>query len=225
LLAIGLKPKDNAIKRELNSQSLFGDAMGHPSPNNPVPTPLSLLARLRSDNQGDHWRLFCDLYSGLIRRWFIRAGIPAVELDDLLQDSMLALVNGIRQFDHNGRAGAFRCWLKSVVVHRAATWFRRNRGRKEMFVSGLLVTIESINDRMLPSEWEKEHDQYVLQKLLRLVKTEVSETTWTAFYRQAFENASAATVALDLGISVNAALLAKSRVLRRLRALAEGLID
>jgi RNA polymerase sigma-70 factor (ECF subfamily) len=49
--------------------------------------------------------------------------------------------------------------------------------------------------------------------------------TWRAFRRQVVDGAAAAAVATELGISVNAALLAKSRVLRRLRDEAGGLLD
>ncbi len=190
-----------------------------------MPTPVSLIARLRSESDGGDWQQFVDLYTDLIRRWFVRAGVPATELDDLLQDCMLALLKGIKHFDHNGHVGAFRCWLKSVVVHRATSWFRQYRGRREFTVDRLPFDLTTVADRLFPSEWEKEHDEYVLRKLLRVVKADFSDTTWTAFYRQSFENASPAELAIELGISQNAVLLAKCRVLRRLRTLAEGLID
>lgn len=199
--------------------------MSRPSYKNQMPTPVSLLARLKCDNDATDWQRFVNLYVDLIRRWFIRAGIPTHELDDLLQDCMVSLMKGIKQFEHNGRPGAFRCWLKSVVVHRAASWFRSYRSRREFAFAGLPSEFASIEDQMLPLEWEKEHDDYVLQKLLRIVKADVSETTWVAFYRQAFENVQPTSLASELGISENAVLLAKSRVLRRLRKLAEGLID
>ncbi len=192
---------------------------------NQVPTPHSLLTRLRDGSDGDDWQLFHELYADLMRRWFLRAGIPAGELEDLMQDSLLALVNGIRRFDHNGRTGAFRTWLKTVVLHRAASWFRCFRGRQEFAGTIQPSELAAVEDRMLPAEWEREHDEHVLRKLLRLVKADVSETTWSAFYQQSFENALPADVALKLGISQNAALLAKSRVVRRLRVLAQGLID
>jgi RNA polymerase sigma-70 factor, ECF subfamily len=192
---------------------------------NQFPTPLSLLARLRSGSDGTDWKNFVDLYSDLIRRWLARAGVPAGEVDDLLQDSLVDLVNGISQFDHNGRAGAFRNWLKTVVVHRAASWFRRSHRRRELASETLLPWTTAIEDRMQASGWQQEHDEYVLRNLMQRVRCDVSETTWTAFYRQAVKNAMPADVALELGISKNAAILAKSRVLRRLRDLAQGLVD
>ena len=48
---------------------------------------------------------------------------------------------------------------------------------------------------------------------------------WSAFRRVVLESQKPARVAADLGISVNAVLLAKSRVLRQLRREMDGLLS
>jgi RNA polymerase sigma-70 factor (ECF subfamily) len=69
----------------------------------------------------------------------------------------------------------------------------------------------------LAREWDHDHDRHVCQKLLHLVKSDFELNTWDAFSRFAPEGRPAASVATELGISENAVLLAKSRVLKRLR--------
>jgi len=49
--------------------------------------------------------------------------------------------------------------------------------------------------------------------------------TWRAFRRQVVDECSASSVADELGLTANAVLIAKSRVLRRLREEARGLTD
>jgi RNA polymerase sigma-70 factor (ECF subfamily) len=50
-----------------------------------------------------------------------------------------------------------------------------------------------------------------------MVKKDFESTTWDAFTRFALDGKPAAAVAVELNISENAVLLAKSRVLKRLR--------
>jgi RNA polymerase sigma-70 factor (ECF subfamily) len=73
--------------------------------------------------------------------------------------------------------------------------------------------------------WDREHDLEVLRQLLANLVTEFEEKTVRAFYRLAFDGAGATQVAEELGMSVGAVYIAKSRILRRLREEAEGLID
>src|SRR5262249_286804 len=80
-------------------------------------------------------------------------------------------------------------------------------------------------DSSLSRLWDQEHDQHVLRRLLELVEPEFTASTWQAFRRVALEGGRPADVAAELGLSVNAVLLAKSRVLRRLRQEAQGLVD
>ena len=63
-----------------------------------------------------------------------------------------------------------------------------------------------------------DHDRHVVQKLLAVVQPDFTPTTWEAFRQFAQAGRPAAEVAGELGLSVNAVLQAKSRILRRLRA-------
>src|SRR5206468_872600 len=62
-------------------------------------------------------------------------------------------------------------------------------------------------------------------RLLEVAEPEFAPSTWQAFQRLAVDGRPAAEVAAELGTTVNAVLLAKSRVLRRLRQEARGLVD
>ena len=54
------------------------------------------------------------------------------------------------------------------------------------------------------------------QRALRLVRHQVEDRTWTAFWKATVESRTA-EVAAELGITPNAVRLAESHVLRRLR--------
>ena len=73
--------------------------------------------------------------------------------------------------------------------------------------------------------WDREHDRHVLRQLLVKVRPHFSPETWRAFQRVALEGAPADAVAKELGMSLNAVFIAKSRVLNRLRRESEGLVE
>ena len=77
----------------------------------------------------------------------------------------------------------------------------------------------------LNRQWDEEHDQYVLRCLLDVIALEFEASTVQAFRRVALEGASSEQAAQELGLSVGAVYIAKSRVLHRLREQAEGLLD
>ena len=189
-------------------------------------TPISLLDRLRVSKRERDWEVFVDVYDGLIARWLNRAGVAATDRDDLKQEIMVALVKAVPDFHHNGRVGAFRKWLKTLVTQRVLNHFRaRHVRRGQQHIESSEADLLAIEDRMLTKEWEQEHDRHVLAQLMQLVEVHFTVTTWTAFRRQVLEHQPAERVAQALGISANAALIAKSRVLRRLREEAKGLVD
>jgi RNA polymerase sigma-70 factor (ECF subfamily) len=57
------------------------------------------------------------------------------------------------------------------------------------------------------------------------VEAEFAGPTWKAFRRLALDGVAAREVAAELDTTVNAVLIAKSRVLARLREEARGVID
>ena len=73
--------------------------------------------------------------------------------------------------------------------------------------------------------WDEEHDRHITRTLLASIRLEFQPATWRAFQRQVQDGFPAADDAGGAGPVVNAVLIAKSRVLKRLREKAEGLVD
>ena len=113
-------------------------------------TSLTWLDRLANAPSGPDWRRLVDVYAPLLADWLARAGVPASDRDDLVQEVLVAVVGRVSDFDRRG-PGAFR--------------------------------------------------------------------------RQVFDDCKAAAVAAELGLTVNGVLLAKSRVLKRLRDELRGLVE
>src|SRR5690606_31974421 len=134
----------------------------------------------------------------------------------------------VPRFQHDGRIGAFRSWLRTVTVNRLRhLWRTRSYREQGTGDSDFLHMLDQLEDSasLLSRQWDQEHDQYLATRLMQIAESDFEPTTWRAFRRVALEGARAAEVAAELGISVNAVLLAKSRVLQRLRQEARGLLD
>jgi RNA polymerase sigma-70 factor (ECF subfamily) len=176
----------------------------------------------------DAWKDLVDLYRPLILGWLNRQGVPARDLEDLGQEVLLSVVKHLPGFQHSGHRGAFRSWLRTIVCSRTADYWRAmNAGTQASGGSGATAALQQIADpdSDLNRQWDEEHDRYVLACLLDLVEEEFEPATLQAFRRLALDGASGAEAAQELGLSVAAVYVAKSRVLHRIRQEAEGLID
>jgi hypothetical protein len=69
------------------------------------------------------------------------------------------------------------------------------------------------------AEWQAEWERQVFTWACTLVRGEVSDTTWQAFWRTAFDGQPGKQVAADLGMTLTAVYRARSRVLARIKEL------
>ncbi len=190
-------------------------------------TRQSLLLRVQN-GEPNAWKDLTDLYRPLIFGWLHRQGAPAADLEDLSQDVLLSVVKHLPGFQHTGQRGAFRAWLRTIVCSRTADYWRALDARTlATGGSGAAAALQQIADpdSKLNRQWDEEHDRYVLRRLLDLVEEEFEPLTLSAFRRVSLDGVSGAEAAQELGMSVAAVYMAKSRVLARIRQEAEGLID
>jgi RNA polymerase sigma-70 factor (ECF subfamily) len=194
----------------------------------PLSTSQSLLGRLlREESPGD-WERFDHLYRPLLRSWLARQFLQPADVDDLVQDVLSVVVAKLSEFHHNGRSGAFRAWLRAILVGRTRELWRRRRNRPGDFGHGGL---DEVLDQLEQAEsdlarrWDEEHDRFILSQALELIRPEFTPKTWDAFRRYALDGTPPAEVAAELGLTTNAVCIARSRVMRRLREETRDLLD
>ena len=191
-------------------------------------TSVSLLERLCLQPDDGSWTCFVDLYAPLIRGWLRRYSVKEEDAEDLAQEVMAVVVRELPHFQHNQQRGAFRNWLRTVTVNQLRALWRTRRGQAaasgDSDIARMLDQLADPNSS-LSHLWDQQHDQLVARRLMELIQPHFEQTTWQAFRRVALDGRKAAAVAEELGISVNAVLLAKSRVLSRLRQELRGLTD
>jgi RNA polymerase sigma-70 factor (ECF subfamily) len=190
-------------------------------------TSVSLLERFAGTPTDDDWRRLDDLYRPLLRTWVARAGVPASDIDDVVQNVLEVVVRRIAGFEWRGQ-GAFRAWLRKILANEVRDYFRDQKYRPiatgDSGFQGRLDELES-PDSALSRLWDREHDKHVIASLMQRVQGDFSSVTWQAFRRHVQEGQPAGQVAEALRLSLNSVLLAKSRVLKRLRQEAAGLVE
>jgi RNA polymerase sigma-70 factor (ECF subfamily) len=193
-----------------------------------LPTSVSLLERLRTNPDDGAWDRLVAVYRPWIVGWLCRHGLGDSDAEDLAQDILLVVLRELEFFQHNRRTGAFRAWLRTITAHRLRDFGRARRYRPQSGGdSASLDRLDQLQDPASPLSrlWDQEHDRHVVRRLLELVEADFEESTWRAFRAVMLEGEKPAAAAARLGLSVNAVLLAKSRVLARLRQEGQGLID
>lgn len=187
-------------------------------------TPRSLLERVRDATDEASWRRLVELYTPWLRGWLRRYHLTDADADDFVQEVLIVVAREVRDFEHGDRPGAFRRWLRAILIHRLQGYWRQQRTRPPAGPIDVLTLLEDPTNE-LERLWDREHDDHVTRRLLEMIEPDFAPPTWQAFRRQVIDDRCANDVAAELGITPNAALIAKSRVLRRLRAEARGLTD
>jgi RNA polymerase sigma-70 factor (ECF subfamily) len=183
------------------------------------PTSLSLLDRLKAARpEATDWNRLHGIYLPLIERWLSRVPGLGDETADLAQEVLVVVFREIPRFNRQ-REGSFRAWLRQVTVNKVRNYRRKRRRLPAIGVDQADGFLERLSDQNgdLAREWDRDHDAHVVEKLLAVVQSDFSSTTWEAFRRFGCDRVQASKVAEQLGLSENAVILAKSRVLKRLR--------
>jgi RNA polymerase sigma-70 factor (ECF subfamily) len=191
-------------------------------------TSISFLDRLRQQPDEDAWKRLVDVYTPLLHAWLRRWDVQPSDADDLIQEVLSVLHRELPQFEHSQQKGAFRRWLRTILVHRLRDAWRARRYRPDATgKSDFLQQLAELEDPAsgLSQIWDRDHNEHVVRRLLEVIEPEFAPRTWQAFRRQVVDGAEPDTVAAELGLSLNAVFIAKSRVLSRLRQEGAGWID
>lgn len=190
-------------------------------------TSVSLIARARDSQDKDSWDEFAGLYGELIRRWLSLQGVQSPDADDVVQEVMSYVFRALSSFEHNGRPGAFRNWLRQVTSNRLREFWRAKKRQAAGGGPDLGEVAEQLADEHsgVSRVWREEYNHYVVGHLLSIVAERFQESSVKAFKRVVLDQRPAKEVADELGMSLGAVRVAQSRVLGALRELGEGLID
>jgi RNA polymerase sigma-70 factor (ECF subfamily) len=190
--------------------------------------PGSLLVRLRDQDQ-EAWGRAVQLFYPLVHHWCRRAGLQDGDAADVAQEVFRALAQNVVRFRADEGRHSFRGWLWGITRLQLLAHHRR-RGNQPAGAGGTSVQQRFNEIATDPeSEWsaaEQEQDRIlILRRAVALLRATVEPRTWQVFWRVVVEGHAPAEVAADLGVAVAHVYVIKGRLLRRLRAEFDGLLD
>jgi RNA polymerase sigma factor (sigma-70 family) len=180
----------------------------------------SLLLRLRDAHDREAWEEFVEVYAPLVYGFARKHGFQDADAADLTQEVLQAVATSIGRLDYDPRRGTFRGWLFTLVRNRLRNALaRRPRECRGSGGSSAQVALESWPD---PDEgplavWEQDCERRLFAWAAELVRGEVQDSTWQAFWLTAVEGRSGKEAATLLGLTTAAVYLAKRRILLRLK--------
>jgi RNA polymerase sigma-70 factor (ECF subfamily) len=188
----------------------------------PQGTRVSLLVRIRDPAGDEAWRQFVALYAPLVYGFSRRRGLQDADAADLTQDVLRAVTTAAGRLQYDPQRGSFRSWLFTVARNNLNTFLdnrrRRPGGQGDGGTSAQIALEEHPareDDEALL--WGQDFQRQRFAWAAGQIRGGFEERSWQAFWRTAVEGRPARQVAVELGLSLGAVYIARSRILARLR--------
>jgi RNA polymerase sigma factor (sigma-70 family) len=181
-------------------------------------TRASLLLRIRDPRDRIAWGEFVALYAPLIHAYGMRRGLQDADAADLAQDVLRLVNRSAAKFDYDPARGTFRGWLLTVTRNE----LRKLCGRKARQAVG---TGDTQMQNVLAEQpghaddtaWDRDYQWNLFEWAAARIRPEFREASWQAFWQTAVSGREVSEVAAELGISVGAVYIARSRITTRIR--------
>lgn len=186
-------------------------------------TRVSLLQRMSDPRQrADAWNVFLDRYANLIYAWCRHWGVDPVTEEDVLQETMVRVLNAIDFFERR-RTGSFRLWLKTLAQ---SSWLELQRQKMRQMADrdttdrGKMIwdgpTSKEGYDHLteLCDAWAT---QEILEMAAVRVRDRVGESTWMTYVMLVDAQRTIEQVTESFGISTKQAYNRLFRVRRYLK--------
>jgi RNA polymerase sigma-70 factor (ECF subfamily) len=202
----------------------------------------SLLARLQAAAPDEEaWVRLIKLFGPAVYRRCRRAGVPGQDVADVGQEVFLEVRKGIADFRRDRPGDTFRGWLVRITQCRIADYWRLRHRPAEGGAAGGSTARDQLAEVPEPPgrgadpapqettagaapEQADEGDD-LRGRALRLIAARFEPHTWQACWLVVMQGRPAEVAAEELGMTVNAVRIAKSRVLTCLRDEFAGLLD
>lgn len=188
-------------------------------------TRISLILRLPRSADATAWREFVEIYEPLVLRFARKRGLQDADAHDLVQRVFSSVASAVDRWQPDEKRGRFRAWLFKIARNQLINQVALRRRERPVGGSTQVRRLHAeIDERVIEAtDIELEYRRAVFESAAARVKRLVQPATWSAFWETMVVGRSCESVAEELEMSVGAIYVARSRVVARLRAVAEEL--
>jgi RNA polymerase sigma-70 factor (ECF subfamily) len=146
--------------------------------------------------------------------------LQPVDVEDVSQYVLSRVAQAIKSFEYDPSRGKFRAWLGKITSNAVNNHFVRSSGEKP-----LNLAVDPLDYRFEDMLWSEVFAQQVLTTACERIQSNFDSKTWLCFWMSWMERQPVAEIADQLGISIHAVYVKKSRVLKRLEQEVVHLVD
>lgn len=193
-----------------------------------IDTNETLLDRVKKIDAHEAWREFFHAYSSPILRYAQKLGLREHQAEEVLQETMVALMRQLPEFCYDRVRGKFRNFLLTIVHRKSLAALRRAKIASDVSLDSeapwgsrawhdvLPAEAAQADEREVEARWREALMEDALAQLA--TNPALEETTWPVFRAYVVENRPVGEVAAEFGLKENAVYQIKNRLVRRLRA-------
>ena len=183
-----------------------------------IPTRWTLIQRLKRWDDQESWREFFDTYWRLIYATAIKSGLPAVEAQEVVQETVISVSRKIADFKAAPEAGSFKGWLLQMTRWRIADQVRKRQPHEfngdggDSSRTSTTLRIPDPAGLELERVWEEEWQTNLINAALERLQGQISAKHYQIFYLYVIRGVEVEKVAAATGVKPNDVYLVKHRL-------------
>lgn len=181
----------------------------------------SLLLRVRDSSDDDAWAQFVAIYQPVIRSMAIGRGLQPADVDDLVQQVLLAVAGAIERFEPDANRSRFRTWLRTIAHHAIINAISRRPRDRAMGGDDPQTLLSQLSTNDQTKSLTIEYRREIFRVAADQIRHEFHPDTWAAFWETVVAGRSVDEVAHAMQKSRGNIYTARSRVMARLKTAVE----
>jgi len=190
--------------------------MDIPKGEDPLPTRMTLLAKIQDPHNEKAWEQFIEYYSPFVFGFLHRLNLDHHEKEEFHQKVFTKLWQLVEKEDFPEIKGRFRAWFKTVIHNEVKNYFRSKSTKTKKLQDLAELNKRSSEENEIDVWIDEEWAEFVSDKAWSNISNDFNETTKQAFL-MSVDGESAETIAEKLNIKTSSIYVYRKRIGDRLK--------